>query len=234
MHIDGMFRRVLALLALTLVPAIAVIADGGFFSLPTLPVAAASADQRSIIVRQGDQTCMILSTGYTGDGDDFAWIIPTPAAPKIEDVREAGELGEKAFEVLDTITSIKVPEWWTRSSAIAGVRGGVASEEWLLGVTVYGRVDLEHYEVSILGAKNTTGLLAWLDREGYEVNASARTVLDGYIRERWAFVAVKLAPGAARHYENELLPPIALTYRSSQFVFPMRISAVSTLRSARI
>ncbi|MBA7636707.1 hypothetical protein ES703_44328 [subsurface metagenome] len=44
---------------------------------------------------------MTFSTGYTGEGEDFGWIIPTPVPPAIEDVSEAGEKGETAFQMLD-------------------------------------------------------------------------------------------------------------------------------------
>ncbi len=44
---------------------------------------------------------LIFPTGYTGEGGNFGWIIPTPVPPAIEDVSEAGENGETAFEILD-------------------------------------------------------------------------------------------------------------------------------------
>ncbi len=77
-------------------------ADGGYFSSESVAV---SADQRAIIIKNGDEISMTFSTGYTGEGENFAWIIPTPVPPAIEDVSEAGENGEKAFEMLDSLTA---------------------------------------------------------------------------------------------------------------------------------
>jgi hypothetical protein len=46
-------------------PASWVWADGGYFSRSI----AASADQRAIIIKNGDEISMTFSTGYTGEGD---------------------------------------------------------------------------------------------------------------------------------------------------------------------
>lgn len=82
-------------------------ADGGYFSKRS---AALSGDQRAIIIKNGDEVSITFSTGYTGDGEDLVWIIPTPIPPEIEDVSETGENGEAAFEILDRHTSAKFSE----------------------------------------------------------------------------------------------------------------------------
>jgi hypothetical protein len=84
--------------------------DGGFFSsrLVSGRSVAVSADQRAILVKNGNEISMTFSTGYTGKGEDFGWIIPTPVPPAIEDVREAGEKGETAFQILDKYTAPEI------------------------------------------------------------------------------------------------------------------------------
>jgi alpha-tubulin suppressor-like RCC1 family protein len=93
---------------LMLNPGQSVSADGGFFTEPSS--VAISADQRAIIIRNGDQIAMTFSTGYTGEGEDFAWIIPVPSIPDIADVYESGDAGENAFRLLDQWTSPVVRE----------------------------------------------------------------------------------------------------------------------------
>lgn len=101
-------------------------------------------------------------------------------------------------------------------------------------VTVYGTVTLEHYEVSVLGAKAGSALLEWLQQNEYHVDPSAQEILDSYIGQDWAFVAVKLNPGERRRYENEFLPPLTIQYQNDQLVFPLRISSVSTTNTVKI
>jgi|GEM_PF-1189769 len=364
-------------------------ADGGYFSQRSVAV---SADQRVIIIRNNDEVSMTLSTGYTGDGGDFGWIIPTPFPSEIEDVIEAGQNGERAFQMLDEYSA---PEVYVVSGcflpgtevltadgprAIETIQEGARihaydtrSENWVLarvyeqgayhykgdivtvqigsrtiqatgnhpfyvlkgdrlasrpapqeipeeeriiegtgrwveardlaagdilksknqgdltitrlssqneralvyhlqvdphhnyavhrsgvlvhnggakdeaggpppvkaGVRVYGTVTLKHYEVSVLGAGSAVDLLGWLDEKDYQFDPSAEKILDGYIREEWAFVAVKLNPSEKRAYANEYLPPLTIRYqvgrkrfalknRSDRLVFPLRISSVSS------
>jgi hypothetical protein len=207
-------------------------ADGGYFSVPAAVSVAVSADQRAIIVRNGNTTTMTLSTAYTGDGEDFAWIIPTPAAPAEGDVTQAGERAEKAFEILDTITSPKIRIEDPMGVVVGGVRGGAVREA--PQVQVRARFLLASYEVSILKATASSGLVQWLRDNGYAVSGKAGSVLGQYVARRWAFTAIKLRPSEQRRYNSEFLPPITIRYRSGQFVFPLRISAVSTVHPAKI
>ena len=83
-------------------PASQTWADGGFVSNTKLM--AISADQRAIIIKNRNQISMTFSTGYTGENEDFGWIIPTPVSPAIEDISETGEDGEAVFDILDRIS----------------------------------------------------------------------------------------------------------------------------------
>lgn len=83
-------------------PFIQAAADGGYVSAESVAV---SADQRAIITKNGDRISITFSTGYTGEGEDFGWIIPSPVPPLIEDVQEGGENVRAAFQILDKHTS---------------------------------------------------------------------------------------------------------------------------------
>lgn len=364
-------------------------ADGGYFSRSQS--IAVSADQRAIIIKNGSEISITFSTGYTGEGEDFGWIIPTPVPPAVEDVIETDKNGERAFEILDQYTAPEITivheggcfpagtevltsrgpraietvkpgtevyacdlftvEWilarvlkqqsfqwegdmvtiqmgqntiqatgnhpffviggdqlssrpqpqdipkeeqgmigggrWVEACDLregdvlqnisgqgliitslssrqentvvyclevekyhncavhqTGIlvhnkgkkgekgKGEEASPELL--VTVYGRVILEHYEVSMLGAADASALLSWLQNNDYQVNPEAQEVLDTYIDQNWAFVAVKLNPSEQRHYENEFLPPLTIKYQYEELIFPLHISSVSTTKTARI
>jgi len=174
---ERIHRWTLILLMLTWLPALQVRADGGYFSSRSVAV---SADQRAIIIKNGNEISMTFSTGYTGEGEDFGWIIPTPVPPAIKDVSEAGENGEAAFQILDRQSA---PVFSTYKS----------------GCFPYGP-----------------------------------EVLDTYIDQKWAFVAVKYNPSEKRHYENEFLPPLTIKYQSDRLIYPLRISSVSTAQTAKI
>jgi hypothetical protein len=88
--------------------------------------------------------------------------------------------------------------------------------------------------VSILGAADASALMDWLQKNGYMVDSEAGKILNAYIEENWAFVAAKLNPSEQRHYENEFLPPLTIRYHYDQLIYPLRISSVSTMQTAKI
>jgi ankyrin repeat protein len=373
---EKIYGWTLIFIILICLPASWVWADGGYFSRSI----ALSTDQRAIIIKNGDEISITLSTGYTGEGEDFGWIIPTPVPPSIEDVNEAGEKGELTFEFLDKKTVPVFTEVTgcfpsgtevltaTGPRAIETVDPGtevysfdVAMKIWMLKrvlerhthsyegdmisiqvdhntiratgnhpfyvlrgdrlasrplardipkeelreggsghwveardlkkgdllqnrigdclsisslsrrnekievynlsiegshnyavyrkgilvhnkgvssrsphVTVYGTATIDNYEVNVLGAATTADLLNWLQKNGYEVDPSAREIIDSYVRMNWAFVAVKHDPSEKRYYKNEFLPPLTIRYQSDQLIFPLRISSVSTTQPAKI
>jgi hypothetical protein len=73
------FTRTCLLLTLVWLPVVHLRADGGYVS--KTEAVAISADQRAIIIKDCDEISMTFSTGYTGDGQEFGWIIPTPVPP---------------------------------------------------------------------------------------------------------------------------------------------------------
>jgi hypothetical protein len=54
------------------------LADSGYFKSWLV---ALSVDQQVIIIKNGNKISTTFSTGYTGKGEDFGWIITTPVLP---------------------------------------------------------------------------------------------------------------------------------------------------------
>lgn len=91
-------RLTIAALVLSVLVALPVSPDGSYFSAEAVAV---SADQRAILIQRGSEISMTLSTGYTGDGSEFGWVIPVSSPPLIEDVFESEMFAENAFRELD-------------------------------------------------------------------------------------------------------------------------------------
>ena len=88
----------LIFIILTRFPVSQAFADGGYFS--SSRSVAVSADQRAIVIKNGDEISMTFSTGYTGEGQDFCWIIPPPAPPALRAGGESREYGGGAMKVV--------------------------------------------------------------------------------------------------------------------------------------
>ena len=133
-------RLAAILLALLFFTTSQVNSDGCYFSRRAVAV---SADQRAIIVKNGDEISMTFSTGYTGEGEDFGWIIPTPSIPEIDDISEALEKGTMAFALLDEYTapvltiSAKSKGCFPPGTEVLTADGPVAIERIREGTEVY-------------------------------------------------------------------------------------------------
>lgn len=79
------------------------------------------------------------------------------------------------------------------------------------------------YQVTILHGGTGATLFAWLAFHGYALPTGATPILRTYAAQGWYFVALRLAHRAAGE-----IKPLGIAFRSSQIVYPTRLSAVAT------
>src|SRR5260370_37216276 len=60
------------------------------------------------------------------------------------------------------------------------------------GVTVEATYDVAEYDVSILSATESDGLVNWLTDNGYKIPAGAQAVLASYIKQKMRFFVAKV------------------------------------------
>jgi ankyrin repeat protein len=196
--------------------------DGGFVGKSGPE--AVSTDQRAIIIKNGSKISMTISPGYSGDGEDFGWIVPVPAPPAVEDVSEGG--GEAAFELVDAASApiyIEKPVLKCEECS---------DSEPLL--STYRQMKLEHFEVSVVGAGDSPALFSWLQRHGYQITPAVTDVLKTYVKKKWAFVVARLDPEKKRRYENEFLPSLSFKYRGDRLIYPILLSAAGKTRTINV
>jgi Uncharacterized protein conserved in bacteria len=223
------------------------LADGGIFPFILLGVSH-SADQRAILVFDPETKTetMVLSTMYVGQPADFAWVIPVPNLPSRDQIAiwDGGELAfwelfDKTEPRLKTEPQLQMPilglggcEHCGRPAPVAGE----PSDSGFVGVKVVDRLQIKGLDITLLNAQSATDLTGWLNANGYRYPEGAVNVIEHYIAKGWSFVAVKVD---TPDEESQSTPsslwsgyfprdPLKLTFRTDQFVFPMRISSVSS------
>jgi hypothetical protein len=113
---------------------------------------------------------------------------------------------------------------------------GEPSDSGFVGVKVIDRLQIKGLDITLLNAQSATDLTGWLNANGYRYPEGAVNVIEHYIAKGWSFVAVKVD---TPDEESQSTPsslwsgyfprdPLKLTFRTDQFVFPMRISSVSS------
>ncbi len=215
----------------------------------TSQIAASDAQQAILTVGDGEVSAE-YRVRYTGNADDFAWIIPVPG--KVETVEEGSD---DRFEELEALTAPGVGTIPAEDDA-PGCGCGAAGKNDLAerggafdtgtfsdstGVSVVGTGYAGAFQWTILEATEADGLVQWLTDRGYDTSVSAPSIAD-YVEDPAGFswVAVQLVPEeAATPNGGVLLSPLRITWSarddgSLAIAYPARMARTSMLSEVRL
>jgi len=193
-----------------------------------------------VLVRDGDRTIVTMSNDFKGDVTEFALVVPVPT------VLEKGQIhvGDQAhIDRIDAFTAPRLVEYFDtdpcrqvimESMALRAGRAApsakMAREEdraQALGVTIEARYTVGEYDILILSAKQSGGLLLWLRENRYTVPAKAQRVLEGYIRDGMKFFVAKVNLKEQKKLGFVRLRPIQIAYEDARFTLPIRLGTVN-------
>jgi hypothetical protein len=200
-------------------------ACGGY--LPDAQSRARAYGENALVQHDGGTEKITLSMAINGISKKAAWIMPVPAAAKVE-------LGDdQLFYRLDRLTRPKIvykkTYWPFRDLGIMGNSRGLAGEAAPgSGVNVRQQMVLGPFAVARLTGSTGTAVTDWLRTNGYVVPATLAANLTPYLAEKWEIVAVKLAPKRDGESLSGATPPLRLTFASERIVYPMRLSKGAT------
>ena len=95
------------------------------------------------------------------------------------------------------------------------------------GVTVEANYDVGEYDVSILSATESDGLVNWLNDNGYRVPAGADAVLGSYIKQKMRFFVAKVNLDRMQLLAAGYLRPLQVRYQTAKFMLPLRLGTVN-------
>lgn len=171
------------------------------------------AEQTAVVVfREGTEN-LVISPRFSGPYQRFAWIVPVLLRPQISKVD-----GALFHELAALLTPVWVP---MRPGESTRAQKGE-------DVTVVERKQVGAYEVAVLDARDASALARWLRTNGFAVPSAAQAPIRAHIRERWTFVAARVTiPSAQKALHEGTLPPIRLTFRTKEPVYPLRMSSAN-------
>jgi hypothetical protein len=183
------------------------------------------------IVRDGTTTHLTVVNDVQGDFTDFALVIPVPEV-----------LGEDAIHVLE-------PELFDRLDAYSQPRlvsyecddfnqmdtgwpnapamDSEADEDGGGGVQVEAEYIVGEYQIVILSAGESSGLLTWLNDNGYQLPSQSQDLLQEYIESGSYFLAAKVSADAGIA-SGDKLSPLQFRYDSGAFQIPIRIGTLNS------
>jgi hypothetical protein len=192
-----------------------------------------------VIARDGDRTVVTMASDFRGDPKEFAMVVPVPT------FLEEGQIhvgDPAALAHLDAYTAPRLVEYHdpdpcrraVPEAALEQLRSlGYMSadrarkEARADGVTIEARYDVGEYDILILSAEESGGLIRWLRKAGYRIPDGAEPVVRSYLKQDMRFFVAKvdLVEHARGGYTR--LRPLQVAYESPKFMLPIRLGTVN-------
>lgn len=188
-----------------------------------------------VMVRDGDRTVITMANDFAGDVADFAVVIPVPTAI----AREQINVGDRAIiEHLDAYTAPRLVEYHDpdpclryqrfdrmaeSSAAPSGARGPARAR----GVTIEASYTVGEYDILILSATQSEGLVRWLDENGYRMPEGADQVVGSYIKQGMRFFIARVNLDEQARLGYRFLRPLQVAFESRRFMLPIRLGTLN-------
>ncbi len=195
-----------------------------------------------VLARDGTRTTLTLTNDYQGALNQFALLIPVPEVLGEEDVRVLAswipeELERYSGPRLVEYTCDDFHDHYYPYSPTLGCAdyAMMASDDgaWDTGladnsdtVNVEAEFEVGEYEIVILSAEDSSGLLNWLQENGYAVGTEAEQLLQEYIDGGSYFFAAKV--DLTENLGQTTLSPLQFGYDSDVFSLPIRLGTVNS------
>jgi hypothetical protein len=191
-----------------------------------------------VLTHNGDRTVLTMASDVKGDPKEFAIVIPVPTVIQCDQIRV---VEPAQMDHLDAYTAPRLveyydndpcgPSWIDAARAMSAaprnsymmMRVGAAS----LGVTVEATYSVGEYDIVILSARDSSGLLTWLNQSGYKVPRAAEAVVGSYLRQNPYFFLAKVNLERQSRMGFTFLRPMQVEYDSPKFMLPIRLGTVN-------
>jgi len=191
-----------------------------------------------VLVRDGDRTVITMANDFDGDVADFAVVVPVPTF--IE--REQINVGDKAvIDHLDAYSSPRLVEYFDPDPCLVAKRSELAREMAAMpasqavndaaaraqGVTIEASYTVGEYDILILSAEESGGLIRWLNDNGYRIPRGADRVVGSYLKQDMRFFVAKVNLAEQKKSGYSYLRPLQVAYESNRFMLPIRLGTLN-------
>ncbi len=192
-----------------------------------------------VLVRDDNRTVITMANDFEGDVKDFAVVIPVPT--RIE--REQINVGDRAIvEHLEAYTAPRLVEYHDpdpcmryehlKSAQDSAVPQSTVAERERnaarsLGVTIEASYTVGEYNILILSARDSGGLIRWLTENDYKLPKGAEKVVDSYLKQDMRFFVAKVNLAEQSKLGYQFLRPLQVAYESNKFMLPIRLGTLN-------
>jgi MYXO-CTERM domain-containing protein len=180
-----------------------------------------------LFVLSADKVEAHIQIQYKGEASRFAWVVPVPALPEFE-------IGSQ--QLFANLLAGTVPTYgFTTSRDTCGIqpRGGPtslsggfdSSENSHTGPTVVLKQTVGALDVTVLQGGTAEEVAGWLNTNGYRMPDNAPALMQGYVAQRFMFIAVKLTGGAG----VDEIHPLVVRYMGTEPCVPLKLTSVAAV-----
>ncbi len=192
-----------------------------------------------VLVRDGDRTVITMANDFQGAVKDFAVVVPVPTFIEREQINVADNA---LVEHLDAYTAPRLVEYHdpdpcsryemlSRNSmsdlSMAALQEGDAARGRALGVTIEASYTVGEYDILILSAAESSGLIKWLKENDYNIPKGAEKVVDSYLKQDMRFFVAKVNLKEQSKLGFANLRPLQVAYESNKFMLPIRLGTLN-------
>src|SRR5579862_6727566 len=189
-----------------------------------------------VLTRNGQETAITMASDYEGEPSEFALVVPVPTFIKKDQI---SVVDSRIVDHLDAYTAPRLVEYFDPDPCEARVMALAMSHIPLptampqpvapvyRGVKVEAQYDVAEYDVSILSAEESDGLVRWLTDNGYRIPAGAEPVIGSYIKQKMHFFVAKVNIRRMQELGRTYLQPLQVRYETAKFMLPLRLGTVN-------
>lgn len=191
-----------------------------------------------VIARHDGRTVISMANDYEGDLTEFAIVVPVPQILQ----RQQIHITDNALiDHLDAYTAPRLVEYHDpdpcmlqlmRSERALSAPVPESSADALqrasaLGVAIEAEYTVGEYDILILSAEESGGLLTWLTGNGYRLPDGAETVLADYLDKGMFFFVAKVNLAEQARLGGSYLRPLQIAFESPDFMLPIRLGMLN-------
>lgn len=190
-----------------------------------------------VLARNGDQTAITMASDYEGEPKEFALVVPVPTFIQKNQITV---VEPRMVDHLDAYTAPRLVEYYDPDPckslrlAAAPVPATTAQSSdhamrasQYRGVKVEAQYDVAEYDVIILSAEESDGLINWLNDNDYKIPTGAEPVIASYIKQSMHFFVAKVNVKRLQELARTYLRPLQVRYETSRYMLPLRLGTVN-------
>ncbi len=175
----------------------------------------------------------VVEVMYSGDADDFSWVVPVPSLPESPELDVAPGSILTLFDTASTPQIIPPPVVCNDNGFFPPARGGGAEtndDDSAFagddddGVDVIDLPQVGPYAPQRITSEDPRALIDWLNDNGYVITEAMEPIVADYVTQEFDFLGMKLAPEAG--VEN--IQPIVIRYPGLEPMVPIALTAVAS------